>query len=885
MKHYSLLIFHLLICNFLFSQEKIVITGIVQDSQNKIIPYSDILLTTNNNTNNILAFTIANAKGKYKISFNADIDTVRVEASSMGFKKNSQILIITPSRKGFELNFTLQPRTEEIAEVEVTASPKAIVRNDTTIFNIQRITNGSERVVEDILKKLPGLEVKGDGKLQFKGKDVTNVLLDGDDLFGQGYTMGTKNIKAGYLSGVEAVENYSKNPLLRGLEITNNVAINLKFKSGLSLSNAVELGYGHKERYNSELTSIAITKKVKAFSLLNYNNLGNNTGQNHFVPGSYLIGLGKNVSSYKTPAFLETSSPSSLFNSQNSDRNNAFFGSINVLPHISETSKILLNMDYFSDKSMQEKFSRTLINTDPNNPIIIEELKQKNFKPQFFNGKVAFEKFFSKKSSIENITKFSRLNNSNKQSGTMNNVPQAFNTASKEFFVYNNTEFTHRININNVLKVETAIAMDETPEELYLMPGINYATNSTEPETTNFQDILSRKQSAKVSSKYYHKSKKGHKLNVDISANYFKSHLNSSLQGVDEAVSFNNIIDYDVFTPGITLHYAYKYKKLEIRPLFGLEFYNYSHHDIDDNLEQKNGQLLLDARLNIKYDINRKNSLYANIGSNQSPPNQNQLYNDFILTSNRLLQNNILNFDPLKIESASINYQYNNMLKDFSAKAGFSYHKSNRDYQSAHQIMQDVSYQTFFLSDKGSSGYSGNAGITTFIPWLRSRLMLNSSYNTNNYYNMVNATEIRKNKSKSWHSSFNFETNFIWKFVFTNVTKYVNRTFYSQSVKQTNNESLINKFTTIFKPSESIYTKAILDYHIPSLKDIGNSTLFLDAFLEFNNKKKTLVYRVEGKNLLNQKSINVIHNGDYYETTRNVALQERYVLFSVGFRF
>ena len=61
-------------------------------------------------------------------------------------------------------------------------------QNDTIFYNIQKFKDGSERNVEDVLAKLPGVTVdKGTGKIKYQGKEIKKILLDGDDLTDNNY--------------------------------------------------------------------------------------------------------------------------------------------------------------------------------------------------------------------------------------------------------------------------------------------------------------------------------------------------------------------------------------------------------------------------------------------------------------------------------------------------------------------------------------------------------------------------------------------------------------------------------------------------------------------------------------------------------------------------
>jgi hypothetical protein len=78
---------------------------------------------------------------------------------------------------------------------------------------------------------LPGIEVNDKtGEITYKGKPIETVNLEGDNLFGFNYAIGTKNINVDMVEEVQVIENFSANPLLKGIDSNDKVALNLKLK-------------------------------------------------------------------------------------------------------------------------------------------------------------------------------------------------------------------------------------------------------------------------------------------------------------------------------------------------------------------------------------------------------------------------------------------------------------------------------------------------------------------------------------------------------------------------------------------------------------------------------------------------------------------------------
>ena len=90
------------------------------------------------------------------------------------------------------------------------------MNGDTTSFNVSAYKDGTERKIQDIIKKLPGVQLnEKTGEIKYKGNSIETVTLDGDDLFGYDYTIGTKNINVDMVDKVQAIENYTKKSTLK----------------------------------------------------------------------------------------------------------------------------------------------------------------------------------------------------------------------------------------------------------------------------------------------------------------------------------------------------------------------------------------------------------------------------------------------------------------------------------------------------------------------------------------------------------------------------------------------------------------------------------------------------------------------------------------------
>lgn len=208
-----------------------------------------------------------------------------------GYQTFSKEIKVLDSSSSFKLQIILDKnqKINTLEEVIINTERKFNIKRDTLVYNVSSYLEGDERKVEDLLKKLLGIRVDEDtGKVLYRGKQVKTVMLDGDNLFGYNYTLGTKNINIDAVHKIEAIENYIDNPLLKNIKESNDVALNLKIKAGKTdFSGTMDISAGVNENaegvFDSNINGLSVNKKNKSFSTLSYNNIGINRAPKNYL--------------------------------------------------------------------------------------------------------------------------------------------------------------------------------------------------------------------------------------------------------------------------------------------------------------------------------------------------------------------------------------------------------------------------------------------------------------------------------------------------------------------------------------------------------------------------------------------------------------------------
>ncbi|MBE15447.1 MAG: TonB-dependent receptor, partial [Cytophagaceae bacterium] len=154
----------------------------------------------------------------------------QIPVSYVGMKTYEESL--TTQESDITKDFTIYP-DNSLDAVELTYEMPVTIKGDTLIYNADSFKNGTERKLEDVLEKLPGVEINEDGQIEVEGKVVNKLMVDGKDFFDGDTKLATKNIPSKAVDKIQVLRNYAEVGQLSS--VTNNqdnVALNIKLKEG-----------------------------------------------------------------------------------------------------------------------------------------------------------------------------------------------------------------------------------------------------------------------------------------------------------------------------------------------------------------------------------------------------------------------------------------------------------------------------------------------------------------------------------------------------------------------------------------------------------------------------------------------------------------------------
>jgi hypothetical protein len=248
-----ILLTSLLLSSYELFSQNITINGMVMDSVLKKPLNSATISLANAKDSSLLSFTRSEEDGYFEVK-NVKAGKYLLSISYIGYEHLWLSLTVGANAKVDLGNIYLMDASK-MTTVTVTARrPPVVINNDTVEFNSENFKTVPNAVVEDLLKKMPGIEVDKSGAITVNGKTVTKVFVNGKEMFTGDPKMATKNLAADAIDKIQVYDRKSDQAMFTGIDDgSEETAINLKMKKDRNNSTFGKLsaGGGTSERFDA----------------------------------------------------------------------------------------------------------------------------------------------------------------------------------------------------------------------------------------------------------------------------------------------------------------------------------------------------------------------------------------------------------------------------------------------------------------------------------------------------------------------------------------------------------------------------------------------------------------------------------------------------------
>ncbi|MHA8065715.1 hypothetical protein V7S76_03430 [Aquirufa sp. ROCK2-A2] len=864
------------------------LSGIIQDPKGKGISNVSILVKKSAQDADFTAFYFSQSDGSFSFELEEIKDKVfYIEFRALNFQTKLDSFFIQHPRKDTLFRVVLEESTTLLNEVVIVENRRLTQIGDTTTFHVKSFRDGSERNVEDVLKKLPGIEVnEDDGSLKYLGKKVEEVQLDGDDLFGFKYAVGTRNISADMIEKVEAIDHFFSNPLMKGFAESKTTALNLKLKKGhLDLSKNITAGIGGGENPSLDLALdlIAVSQKSKSYLNTSYNNVGLNASPFNFFSDQTIQLNDLFFEDFKpsAPKIINSLTSNSMFSDRRTTINNQKNLNLNTLLRINSQWSIRANVFLLNDQLFSNELTKTNF-AIPNDKIMFNDeiTSNKDISMRQVEVKLKFKDDVKRQLIVESSLFSNELYHP--VSYTRNNGQPNQTLLKSSEQIWNNVIDFSRKYKKNVFQYIGHFAMTWTPQEFLPIQNMSYSDKID--VFSNYQTLAYQKSSLLNKWILYRKFRN---INFQISAGFSHQNLNFNSALLENAYTTSEYVNQNHLRKSQFFQHvnvAFDKNKWHVESDISLNQMNQRFDDEWNKVQQQKFTNYVNVNFEISHQLRTYTKLFLNGKMDQTAAPEKYFFLQKVVNQNRGTVENQINLDMIE------NQQFSVGLRDENLNTGINQHlilsrvASKNIYVSEININENISQMMFFQVPRMNYFTNFSYSIDKYIfPW-----KLNLSHTSNlllgNSFNKLSSTDLNEYFQYSYQSVFDIRT-MSGKMMDVENKISLMLMEYKGDFFQNQNTSFNNAFKCKFNLSKKYASWILWEYYKPDIMSHLNFS-FVDVKVERKfGPNKNIRLALTGKNILNTKYFNQINNTNYSSQMIRSSLLPGYWMLSGNYNF
>lgn len=893
-------LFSFLITNLVFSQN-ITFQGIVIDTTNVPLEMANVM-AINQTTKAVDGYSITNDKGKFQISLKANA-TYNVRFTYLGLKTKN--LTLKTTTENITKNVLLVSDATALNEVEIIREMPVSIKGDTIIYNSDSFTTGTERKLEDVLKKLPGVTVNADGEVEVEGKKVQKLMVEGKDFFDGDTKLGVKNIPADAIDKIQVLRNFNEVGALKGLENNEeNVAMNIKLKSGkknfwFGDVNA-GIGIGHTDaRYEVNPKLFYYSPKYSINVISNFNNIGELpfTVQDYFkFTGGFRSMMKKggtnfNISSNDLGLSLLRNNRAKEIDTQfgatnfSYNPNKALTLSGFVIFSGTKTDIETQNQTSFlnPDGTIRNKENRDEITQQKSNLGLYKFTS--TYKP---NSKLQIDYDVLAKQSIQDES--SSLNQTILSPNSIPLTNQSILSTKNQnpFSINQNFSAYFTQSEKNIFALEVQhLYQDEDPfynanSQFQPFNFIGYQSGENRNRINQTRFVKTNKVDAKLD--YYYMVTPKSNINVTLGVTNSNQSFDSSIFQILDNGQVNNInsvenrndVAYHFNDVFLGLHYRLLTGKFTFNPGFSVHKYNTFNDQLDSRVRDDFYRVLPDV--NVLYQIKKSQTLSYNYAltndftdiKNFAAGNTFNNYNS-LFRGNRLLENALSHTHSLRFFKYNM-FNFENVAGNITYSKRINPIKNDFDFNQVNQTSIAINSN---FADETISGF-GSYG-RSFARYYKASVNVSGNWSK---FNNLQGGERQTNESFTQNYGVKASTNFK---ELPNIEVGYNYTINDYQGIKFFTERPTVRLDYYFLNAFSFVSEYEFNHYTNNTRTVDNEFDFLTASLIYQKKGSKMEYKVSGTNLLNTTSLNDDNFNQFSTRTSQYMVQPRYLILSLKY--
>lgn len=811
-----------------------------------------------NDKGKLIGFSTSDDAGNFSITINEQPDSLFISATMLGYRSFSKKV-----KAGADpVSILMEEGALQLQEVVVKAD-RIRENGDTITYSVSSFAQKQDRTIGDVLKRMPGIDVADNGKIQYQGTDINRFYIEGNDLLGGKYGIATNGISHDDIGAVEVMENHQPMQVLRGLSFSDQAAINLKMKNRSKATFLVHgtlaggWSYQPKEGlWQGDIFTMMVTGRYQMITTFK----GNNTGINL---SDQLIDFTSDRSDEGLECYVSLSTPST----PNLERNRSYLNRSWMVSssHLMKTGKdeFKAQVDYNHDRVSAQGASGTTYFLDSGDKVIIED-----------RNSLAHRSAITGKFSYEVNEKRYFLNNTlsvdvSWNDLTLNTVGTLANTQSArmpEYSVNNFLKLIKRFGNNKLVTFTSRNEWNALPERL---------TVAHESETYGEHIKQHSFYTDERASLGFVFNRVLLSLEAGLSG-YFRN-LNTDLWGLDnQGLPEREKLTTDYLRVFAAPKFEWSYKKLEMTLNLPVNMYFYF---FSGGLRNRT-EFFISPSLAARFRITPRMSLTLRGSARRSPASLHNIHDSSILTDYRSFSSGVDDYYTASGQSVSASYNYRNAQNGVFLMAMGSYGWNRSKFGTVQNIVGDYIFHSYRQRPSDSRNAMAFLNVSKTLDFMRGAVGLKGNYSRmeNNILSQGVGTDYQNDSfslspsvNGNISSFFNWTLRFIW-----------NRSILKISdMSSHRSDNFIYSGNITLTPCRLITWTAGGEFYRNQIETSRyKDMLMLDTKLTFNISKRIEI-SASVTNLLNKKSYSYTTYGTLSQYERSSQLRGREFLISL----
>ncbi|RYF20507.1 MAG: hypothetical protein EOO42_12290 [Flavobacteriales bacterium] len=708
----------------------------------------------------ILGYTKSDVSGVFKLTVTPiDTDSLQLDFNHMSYERLS-VLIINSSAN---YTYQLKSQVQQLKEVKIGNVP-IFKRKDTINYSVNAFTSVQDRVIADIIKKLPGVEVRGD-EILYQGQPIKKYMVNNLDLMEGRYGMINNNLPADAVRNVQILENDQPIKILDSMVFSNRASLNIELKK-FTTTGTGKIGVGAAPvLWDLNMTPMTFGKRFQMLNSFQTNNVGNDVSRDL---RSFYNGMGfmsNNLSVAEGTKYISIRNVASPdFDEKKWLDNKIFLVNTNILQKLKNGLELKGNISYYNDTRNRTGVTSTQYFTDQA-IISNSESISNRYRVHVLDAGILVEKNEKEIYLRNNLKYHRRWNNEvgNLLFNGSNKIDQHLSYQDQSFL---NNLVVGRFVGKQLVNIQSNLVYSSTPQNLRVSPGqFQQLLNSGQPFDEMEQRVLFKGLTWNNSIGLI-KKLGNWRLSPKAELNYNRNTLateiitteNGDVKVLDSG--YFNDMNRSVLHLAMNLGIGWERKKwkLDMSIPYNFFYYNVTQQDVKtlENVPRNT----ITPNANLTYILDARNELSTSLSGGRQYGGLENYYNGYIIDSYRSIQrfdSRLLQTDAKK---AMVSYRYKNTSKATFANASYQYYNSRRDFTYTSFIDPNGS-QTNSIADRSSRSESHNlwAGGSRLFSSLKTVLKLNGnlSWNFSDYLLNGNTNQLEvRNQSANFEMVNNY---------------------------------------------------------------------------------------------------------------------------------